>query len=224
LSYSYSSFVTALANELVVPENNSGFVAALPSIIDDAEQRIYRELGLLASSVTTSGTLTANSRSFTLPTTNGHVLVVDFVNIIDGSSDIHVARPSSRDMIESLYPRDTASSSSDIPEYFARISDTVLLFGPSPGSALSCNVVHTIRPTALSISNTTTFLTDYLSDLFFAAAMVRASAFQRNWGSMSDDPRQALSWEAHYMTLLQSAKEEEYRKKYVSVMATPGRG
>jgi hypothetical protein len=224
MSYTYASFVTALANDMAVGETDADFVATLPSIIDYAEQRIYRELDLLAASVTSAGTLTANSRSFTLPTTNGHVLVVDFINVIDSSSDVHVATPASRDMIETLYPRNTAASATDIPKYFARISDTVVLLGPSPGAAWSCDVVHTMRPTALSGSNTTTFLSNYLSDLFFCAAMVRAAGFMRNYGAQADDPRMAVSWEQQYQTLLTSAKEEEYRKQYIMMMSTPGRG
>ena len=70
MSYNYSGYVTDLANLLVVPQNDPGFMTALPNIIDDAEQRIYRELNLLSTSVRdSSANLTANSRNFVLPQT-----------------------------------------------------------------------------------------------------------------------------------------------------------
>ena len=46
-----------------------------------------------------------------------------------------------------------------------------------------------------------------------AASMIEASAWMRDFGGMSDDPKMALSWESHYQTLLKSALEEEARKK-----------
>jgi hypothetical protein len=50
MSYTYASFQQALASEMVVPNNNvldPNFVLILPTIIDYAEQRCYRELDCL---------------------------------------------------------------------------------------------------------------------------------------------------------------------------------
>lgn len=220
MSYTYATFTTALATEIAVSESNADFVALLPTFIDDAEQRIYRELDLLAASVTTTGTVIANNRSFTLPTTNGHVLVVDQINILNASSVRFPVTPATRAVIDTLWPSNAALTSSCIPKWFTRIDDTTVLFGPPPGTAWSCEVIHTIRPTPLSASNTTTFLTLYLSDLFFAAAMVSASGFMRNFGAQADDPKMAVSWESQFQARLTSAKSEELRKQFVAALST----
>lgn len=220
MSYTYATFKTALAAELAVAEDDADFVAMLPTFIDDAEQRIYRELDLLTAVVTTSGTLTADDRSFTLPITNGHVLVVDYINVIDSSSVRHPALPASRAAIDTLWPSNTAASSSTVPTMFARIDDTTVLFGPPPGSTWTCEVVHTIRPTALSAGNTTTFLSNYLSDVFFACAMISASGWMRNFGAQADDPRMAVSWEDQYKIKIASAGGEELRKKFITSMSS----
>lgn len=217
MSYTYATFVTALASEMGVSESDADFVVWLPSVIDHAEQRIYRELDLLAALFTTSGTLTANTRSFTLPTTNGHVLEVSSINIIDTSSVRHRATPATRDAVETLWPSETAAAASTIPEMFARVSDTAVLFGPPPGSNWSCEVIHTARPANLSAGNTTTWIGNYLPDLFFAAAMVTVAGWEKNFSAMADDPAAAVSWEAHYQRLKASALTEEMRKKYASV-------
>lgn len=219
MAYTYSTFKTALAAEIEVDEDDADYVAILPTFIDYAEGRIYRELDLLTAYVTTDGTLTANSRSFTLPVTNGHVLAVDYINILDDDDVRHSAVPVQRAVIDMCWPSDVAAAASSIPDSFARISDAVVLFGPPPGAAWSCEVVHTIRPTALSNSNTTTFLTTYLADLFFAAAMISVSGWTKNYGAQSSDPKEAQSWESQYQTLKQSAMLEELRKKFVVMMS-----
>jgi hypothetical protein len=84
----------------------------------------------------------------------------------------------------------------------------------------------------LSATNTTTFISLYLPDLFIMASMVYVSAYQRNFGRQSDDPQMAQSYEMQYQTLLKSADLEENRKKFEaaawssqepSISATPTR-
>ena len=65
-----------------------------------------------------------------------------------------------------------------------------------------------------SVASETTFLTTYLPDLFIAASMIFASGYMRDFGSQSDNPQQAQSWEAQYENLIKSAGMEEIRKKW----------
>ena len=44
MTLTYSSYVTDLANLLVVPPTDANYLTVLSNIIDDTEQRIYREL------------------------------------------------------------------------------------------------------------------------------------------------------------------------------------
>ena len=82
----YAQFKTKLANFIVVPEGDAAYLEALPNIIDDAEQRLYRELDLLSTRVRATGALTANDRNFDLPTTSGIFVVVEQFNAITPSS------------------------------------------------------------------------------------------------------------------------------------------
>jgi hypothetical protein len=221
VGYSYSTFVTALAAEIAVDPTNSDFLAILPTLIDDAEQTCYRELDLLVSVVTVTGSATANNRTFAIPQTSGHILVVDQVNVIDNSGIRHQVTPATREGVEFLFPSNTAPSTPSYPTIFARIDDTNIMWGPSTDAAYTVETIGTIRPAALSSTNTSTFLSNYVSDLFFAAAMVSASAYMRNFGAMADDPKMAISWKSEYAARLASAKKEELRKSYVVAMSAP---
>jgi len=205
--------------------SDADFRALLPINIDLAEQRLYRELDLLTAIVTITGnSLTANSRLFTLPVSSGgnaiHVLEARQLNILDANSTRWVARPASREAIDFFWPSDTALNVSAIPELFARISDTQLLLGQSPGSNWNVELIATVRPAPLSASNPATYLSTYLSDLFFAAAMSAACGTQlKNFGSQSDNPAQANSWETTFQKLMASAQAEEARKKFATIVS-----
>lgn len=222
MSYTYASLTTALAAALTVPATDADFLSLLPTIIDDAEQQCYRELDLVYASVTVNGTATPNTRTFALPSSAGHLLVIDQINIIDGSLVRHPCLPASREVVDFIWPSDAPPTFSAIPEIFCRPDDASILYGPPPGLAWTVEVVGTLRPSPLSAVNTTTFLTNYLSDLFFAACMVSATGtLLKNWSAVADDPQMAITWLSNYRERLASCQKEELRKNYISAMSAP---
>lgn len=219
MAYTYTTFVAALANEMATEQDAVEFIAVLPTIIDYAEGRCYRELDLLATVVRDqSGTLTANSRNFTLPQVGGRFDVVTEINVFTPAGSTTTRNPLtpvSRSFLDSAWPSDTASGTT-VPTMFAMLTDQEIMVGPPPSASYTVEVIGTVRPAPLTAQNTTTFLTTYLSDLFFAAAMVRASAYMRNFGAQADDPKQAMSWEETYKTAFASANAEEMRRKWAT--------
>lgn len=225
MTMTYTTFVTSLANMLEIPVADANYVVALPNIIDDAEQRIYRELDLLATITRdTSGALTANSRNFTFPQ---HFVVSESINVFTPAGTTnhrHQLIPVSREWMDAVWPNEDAGSccgSATVPEYYAMITDQQIIVGPPPGDAFTVEVIGTIRPTPLSATNTTTYLTLYLPDLFLCEALIFGFGYMQNFGGMTDDPRSSVSWNAHYQDLWQSANVEENRKKYASQAWTP---
>lgn len=223
MSYTYAQYLTSLSTYMVIDPNNADFLNAVPRIIDDAEQRIYRELQLLSTVVRdTSSHLNANSRSFTLPSSLGTFVVLQGINVITpagatiSTGTRNPLTPNSQSYIDFCWPSETAPASNTCPTYFAMITNQQVIVGPSPGQDFNVEVTGTIRPTPLSSSNTTTYLTTYLPDLFFAESLIAAFGYQRDWGGMSDDPRSAVSWESHYQALWQSASAEENQKRFAA--------
>jgi hypothetical protein len=219
---------------MAVPSvTSSAFVLELPNIIDAAEQRCYREVDLLdVRIVDTSANLTASSRTFTLPSSIGRFLAVEQFSVVTpfgttlttGGTRVPLY-PVSPDSLDNLWPSEAASGVPSIPEFYAPITSQIYRVGPSPDAAYNVEVKGTARPAPLSSGNATTLLTLYLPDLFFAASMKIAAAYQKNFGASADDPKMASSWEAEYQVEVASAITEEFRKKFGgsgwSPMATP---
>jgi hypothetical protein len=221
MSLTYSSYVTAIQTLMPTTSADVDFASIFPSAIDYAEQRLYRELDLLSTvNRDTSGTVTANSRTFTLPQSIGLFVVVDGINIITpvGSTASNGTRnplvPASRSYIDFVWPSETAASAATVPSLWAPVTDQIILLGPAPGAGFAVEVIGTIRPTPISASNTTTFLSLNLPDLFVAATMIFISGYMKNYGAQSDDPKLAVSWDSQYDKLFASANAEEMRRKF----------
>lgn len=221
MSLTYSQYVDELRRLAVATATDTEFTANLPSVIDYAEQRIYRELDLLSTIVRdSSANATADDRNFTLPSSLGRFVTVQSVNVVTPAGEVitngtrNALMRTSREYIDFSWPDNEADAATTIPTHFAMITDQTIIFGPPPGDTFNVEVVGTIRPTPLSVDNTTTFLSLYLPDLFLAASMVFVAGFKQNYGSQADNPQEAMSWESQYTLLRESANSEEFRKKY----------
>jgi hypothetical protein len=231
MSLTYPTYVGALAELCVVAPDNANFLTAVPLAIDYAEGRISRELDMLSAQVRdSSAAFTGNNRNLTLPTSIGRFQVVDGINAVtpaatEPDSGVRVPlTPVSRDVLDMIYP---SSSGAGVPSMFAYLSQSDvagqahIIVGPWPDAAYRVEVIGKVIPPALSQSNSTTFLSTYLPDLFLAGSMVFMCGWMKNWGSQSDDPRSALSWEQQYTTLRESAGTWEARKRFAGASWTP---
>ena len=209
---------------MVVPSTNAEFQIFLPGCIDYAEQRIYRELDILATSVIDSTNLSSGVRTMVLPTTQGEFLVVESVCVITPVSGTlangtrNPCTPVGVDVLDAVYP--SQNNFTGVPELFCRFDSSAIIVGPAPDRPYLVEIRGTQRPTALSSLNTTTVITTYFPDLMIAASMVFASGYMRNFGAQADNPQMSQSWETQYRTLFESAAVEEARKTFESVAWT----
>jgi hypothetical protein len=221
MSLTYTTYVSSLANLLPVSPSDPGFQTVFPNIIDDAEQRLYRELDLIDTSVRdSSAALSTGTRNFNIPSSLGTFIVTDEINIITpvGTSDPELGTrnalvPTSEEVLNFLWPSSTGSA---VPQYFAMVNQGLIIVGPWPDQAYQVEAVGTIRPLPISTSNVTTLLSVFFPDLFIAASMVFAAAYQKNFGAAVDDPKSGVTWEGHLQALLTSAATEEARKKFTA--------
>jgi hypothetical protein len=162
---------------------------------------------------------------------------------IDGSSNASTTNnpdlcaripllPTTKEFLDAVYGSSFTANRGQ-PQYFVPFNDTLFFVGPVPDQAYPVEVVGTYRPNSLSTTNTSTFISLYLPDVFIMASMIYISAYQRNFGRANDDPQMAITYESQYQALLKSAIVEEARKKFdaagwssqgPATVATPSRG
>jgi hypothetical protein len=218
----YTTFVAQLQNFLVIPVGDPNLALAIPSIIDDAEQEIYRELDLLNTVFRDSSVaLVAGNRFFVQnqnPSGNGPFVVTQQLNVITpaGTTNPELGTrnpltPANKEMLDALYP---SAVGSGVPQYFAHINDTGFSVGPWPDAAYTVEVVGTQRPAPLSASNPTTLLSTYFPDVFLNKSLEVGYGYLKDYGAAADDPQSGLNWSTKYKASLASAKAEEARKKF----------
>lgn len=230
MSIAYSDLTTALGDLLVVqitspasatPSNDTNFNNILPRIIDDAEQRIYRELDFLYDRTPDSSTtLTANNRQATLPTGNIFV-VVQGVNVITPVATQPAAGKRNRlemiskDMMDIIWPTEQGASLNGVPQYGCLLNTTTLLVAPTPDAAYVLEYTGITRPAPMSSSNTTTYLGTTYPDLFLAACMVFGELYQKDADQPQGAPAgmDASKWEQVYQARKASVLSEIQRQK-----------
>lgn len=232
-----AAFTVISSNTLVNGDNN--FAGPMPVIIDYAEGRLYRDLDLPAARVTdTSVICSSGVRTIALSTTQGTILEIESLNLFTsaGTTSSNANRapvlPVSKAVVDTIYPS-ALSSYCGQPEFFARVTDTQLILGPTPDQPYGTEVVGVVRPNPLSAANSSTWLTQNVPELMFAACMISAAGYMQNFGSQSDNPQMAQSWESQYQVLFKSANVDSLRQKFQSdawtqqvptPIATPPRG
>ena len=229
----YNGYVTQIATMAVVNTQtvngvvqgvDAAFNAIIPQMLNYAELRIQRDLDLLPLETSNTYTLTSGSNIL-------QISVNDFVTIetisVNNSGVNTPLLPATKEFLQNVWGN---STSTGVPQYFAMYGGDLatggntynnIIFGPYSSGNYPVTVTGTIRmptlynqATATNAATGTTFISTYLPDLLILASMIYISAYQRNFGRMSDDPAMAQSYENQYQALLKGAMMEEYRKKF----------
>jgi len=218
MALTYSSYVQQIATMAVIPSNDTNFTIIIPQMISYAELRMQRDLDFLSTQIsTTAYNFTANSNTLTLPTSQ--FIVPQTVEVVSSGVSTPLL-PVTKEFIQNVYG---SGSTTGLPQYFAVYGgDTAttgntsqyMIVGPIPNQSYGTILTGTVRSATLSATNTTTYISTYLPDMFIMASMIYISAFQRNFGRLNDDPQMAQTYESQYQALKNSALVEENRKKF----------
>ena len=203
----YAELITAIEDWAESTETR--LVAQLDFMIELAEKRIYRSVDLdecKKHSLNHSSILSGTS-DYTLPTD----LVVPLDVYIQGVRHL-IQKDFS--YIEDL------RSASGTPKYYALIDDTTIQLGPTPNaSSGQLSYYYTYRPTQLSDSQTTTWLSLNAPDVLLAACLKEVAVFQKQeqdiiamYDKMYQEAFQGTMLEENYRR-----RQDEYRAGEIKV-------
>lgn len=218
MSLTYTTYVTTMQTMLVVydAEGQQRLNDILPSMIDYAELRCYRDLQLLNTVTTATANTVNGNRSVTIPTpSGGSFVVITEVNAITpagftvSNGTFNPVQRSSKPFISAVY-----SGVTGVPKVFADLDNSTIILGPTPDAVYQLEFTGTYRPAPLTVTNSTTILTSLFPDLFLAASMIFGTGYQRDFGAANvSEPGMSGSWETQYKNLLSGASVEEAMKK-----------
>jgi len=229
----YDAVVQALQTLAEVPLNNSdeNFQRILPRAFEYADNRMYRELDLLATTVATASVaFSAGNGRLSVPT---NFINVQYMNVCtpgvtagDAGTRYPLERVSSEFMDMTWPVASTTSGSPSVPSKFAMYGLTsgysstgafTVRVSPAPSTAYVAEFIGPVRPDVLSPANPNTILTTRFPEMYIAACMILLSGYQRDFSAQANDPKTGLSWEAVYSNLREGAVVEIARQKSESV-------
>ena len=119
----YAELTAAIKDYANNTETN--FVAAIPTFVKQAEQRIYRSVNLPVNRKNVAGTLTDGNQYLTMPT---DFLLPLSLSITSSSNQIFLLNKDSN-FVRSTYPN---ASTKGTPKYYAIFANDTFILGPTP--------------------------------------------------------------------------------------------
>lgn len=237
----FTEFSNEMMQLLVLtdPYGQTMFNSLLPAIIADAEGRIYRDTDLdflWQRTVDDTQVTTPGSRDVPIP---AKFTILEGVSLIvpaplvpsqAGAKRIPLLRLT-RQVLDQIWPTESLVFPPTLFETYYAIygmnqpagggdeADEALALpssikiAPTPDGQYHAEFTGLYQPPPLSAENPTTILATQYPELLLAAAMVFGCALLKNWSAMADDPRSAISWEAHYQALKMVTAAEVDRQK-----------
>ena len=167
---------TYLVNDIIEASENDGteFVAYIPKMVNRVEDRMIKALDDYGLVTATSVALSAGKNIFELPT---GTKVIKNIHLKDAGTKIALLQRTD-EFINDYWP---VSASTGTPKYYARKTNSQILFAPTASATYGGSILYTVKPDALTSANQTNYYSDYCYDALFYGCMVEAMDFMKNY-------------------------------------------
>jgi hypothetical protein len=209
---------------------DGAFATLFPASTQYAENYIYNKIPMLAQRTQdTSLSTTGGSRSISLKGTPLPIVVPERIALLTPTGSTLATGtqvpflPASLDFIDLFWPTQalTWPPSAALATYWcieggvaSDFSSPTVIIAPTPDAAYTIILTGLFQQKPISATNPQTYLSTVYPQLFAACCMLFISgALLRNYGSASDEPGQAVSWQQQVDRLIEVAAEEEGRRK-----------
>ena len=136
----YDELVAAIKD--YANNTETAFVAAIPTFVKQAEQRIYRSVNLPVNRKNVAGTLTDGNQYLTMPT---DFLLPLSLSITSSSNQIFLLNKDSN-FIRSTYPN---ASTKGTPKYYATFASDSFIIGPTPDANYVTELHYYYQPASI---------------------------------------------------------------------------
>jgi len=193
--------------------SESTFTGELDFIIELAEKRLLREADLNVTRKNSTATLSAGDEFLSIPS---DAVVIRSVQTIDSSGDRSFLLQKDKSFLDD-YIIDRSVTGS--PRYYTHWDHDTIYVVPSPVADTTVELGYTHRPTGLSSSTATTWLSTNAPDALLYACLIEASLF------MKEAPDLTQSYTVKYQEALQRLiveenlrnRTDEYRTRSITV-------
>ena len=166
-------------------DSNVFTATILDGFILDAEERILREIDSDNNRAYATASIVAGQRYVNTPLVTNQTLIIRSAQIIDSDG---VGNPTNRTFVEY---RDTSyiseynpTEAQGVPKYFSYWDEDTIVVAPTPDQNYTMQINYILKPTGLSASNTTTYLSLNFPNGLLYACLVEAYGFLKGPADM----------------------------------------
>lgn len=170
---SYNTLVSAVAE--MSEDVGSELLDYLPVAIDNAENRLARELDFLGMVYTSTLTIAASTQYLAKPA--GHKLTHYLTYVDPTTARTTVLDRKTASYLDEYWPHPTSVAT---PKYYTDIDLNTFRICPCTSALSSIYIAGVRRPDPLSVSNQTNIFTSVAADALYYATMIEISLWQRN--------------------------------------------
>ena len=158
---------TYLVNDIIGATENEGseFISYIPKMVNRVEERLTKALDDYGLVTATSIALTSGTNTFTLPS---NTRVIKNIHIEESGSKIGLLQRTD-EFINDYWP---VSASTGTPKYYARKTNTNIVFAPTASTTYSGELVYVVKPSALTSTNQNNYYSDFCYDALFYGCMI----------------------------------------------------
>jgi hypothetical protein len=167
---------TYLVNDIIEATENDGseFISYIPKMVNRVEDRLTKALDDYGLVTATSVALSAGKNTYTLPT---GTLIIKNLHLKDAGSKIGLLQRTD-EFINDYWP---VSASTGTPKYYARKTNSQIVFAPTASATYGGELVYVVKPSALTSANQNNYFSDYCYDALFYGCMIEAANFMKNY-------------------------------------------
>lgn len=171
MAYTYTTLKAAI--ESYLQQYDDDFVANLPEIIRQAEDRLIKATNLPVFKVNKTSTMTAASRFLSAPS---DMLSAFALTVIDGSGNYIPLIFRNSSLIYEMY----GGTASGLPVYYSLYNDTTFLLGPAPDANYGVEFQYFYRPTSITTSvDGTSWLGNNAENALLYACLLEAYIYMK---------------------------------------------
>jgi len=170
----YTELTAAIKDYANNTETN--FVAAIPTFVKQAEQRIYRSVNLPINRKNVAGTMTDGNAYLTMPT---DFLFPLSLAITSSSNQIFLLNKDAN-FIRSTYPN---SSTEGTPKYYGIFASDTFIVGPTPDADYVTELHYYYQPASI-VSSATSWLGTNADTVLLYGSLVEAYTYMKGDADM----------------------------------------
>jgi len=147
----------------------------LDGFIEDAEYRIFREVDSDNNRRYDTANLITSDRFIGRP---AGLLIVRSAQIVDSDGS---SQPNNRDFLQyrdtSFMSEFNPTESTGVPKYYSNWDENTIVVSPTPNATYTIQVNYILKPSGLSSTNATTYLSQQFPNGLLYACLVEAFSF-----------------------------------------------